>query len=228
MRVIKLSQQQDREAWLDLRRGKVTGSKAKAVKPLSRGADRTPQGFWTLLAEKVCIKQDGEPDMDRGSRLENDALQILADTIKQDIDLDPGMWVSDLEEDMAVSPDGAEKADIPTWAAEAKCLSSANHLKYIIKDMAARKADNYRPINSIPSESKCAFKEQVIQYFVTNEKLEKLYFVLHDDRVALDKYVTYIIEIKREGILDEIEAQRESQVNLLKEVKALIQELAKE
>src|SRR5690606_2297208 len=225
MQVIKLSQREDREAWLDAGRGLVTGSKAKSIKPLSRGADRTPAGFWELLAEKVSIAPDGEKDIDRGQRLEKQALEHFAKEYKLDIDLDVGIWVSDESKEIAVSPDSAEKSDKPKWAAEAKCLSTKNHLKYIFKDKWARQEESYKSIESIPNESKTAFREQVIQYFVVNENLKTLYFVLYDDRVAFDKYIMHVIEIKRNEIEDEIKEQKEIQLNALAEINQLVKEI---
>jgi len=225
MQVIKLSQEHDREAWLQMRRGKITGSKAKAIRPLSRGADRIPQGFWDLLAEKLAVGADGEKDIDRGQRLENEALELTAKKLKLNLNLDPGMWVSDDNEDLAVSPDAAENTDSPTYAAEAKCLSSANHLKFVIKDQRVQQGELYRPIDSIPDGASAAYREQVIQYFVVNENLKKLYFVLYDDRIALDKYMLHVITIDRKDIEDEIEDQKQMQLETLAEVNKLIAEL---
>lgn len=182
-------------------------------------------GFWTLLAEKVAIQADGEPDMDRGQRLENVALNRLAQEYGLDIDLDPGVWLSDDNEDIAISPDAAEKSDKPTWAAEAKCLSTANHLKYIIKDKRARETDSYKPIDQVPNDSKAAFREQVVQYFTVNADLQKLYFALYDDRIGIDNLVFHVIEINRADIQDEIEKQRTEQLSILAEIDALIKEI---
>jgi hypothetical protein len=182
-------------------------------------------GFWTLLAEKIAITPDGEPDLDRGHRLEPEALKILAQGLGEDIDLDPGMWVSDDTDDIAISPDGAQIAYEPEWAAEAKCLNSANHLRYVIKDRQARRKEFYKPINSIPNEKSCAFREQVVQYFVVNEKLQTLYFVLFDDRIAINTLTHHIITIKRSDIADEIAKQRQQQLDVLAEIEQLIKEL---
>lgn len=225
MKVIKLSQTYDREAWLQMRIGKITGSKSKQLKPLSRGADRTPQGFWYLLAEKLAVAPDGEKDIDRGQRLENEALAATAVRLGIVLDLDPGMWVSDENEDIAISPDAAEDSVTPTFAAEVKCLSSANHLKHVIKDLRARGKDDYRPIDQIPDDSKSAYREQVVQYFVVNEKLQRLYFVLYDDRIALDKYMHHVIVIERSQIEDEIAEQKRTQLETLAEISNLIEEL---
>lgn len=224
MKIIKLSQTDDREAWLQMRLGKITGSKSKQVKPLSRGSDRTPQGFWQILAEKLAVAPDGERDIDRGQRLEREALRILAERESLNIDSDPGMWVSDDHPDLAVSPDGAERSNTPTWAVEAKCLSSANHLKYVIKDLRAR-GDEYSPIHHVPDDAKNAYREQVVQYFVVNESLQRLYFVLYDDRIALDKYVHHTIVIERGQIEAEIATQKDTQLAVLQEISTLIGEL---
>lgn len=225
MKIVKLSQTEDREAWLQMRIGKITGSKSKQLKPLSRGTDRTPQGFWQLLAEKLAVAPDGEKDMDRGQRLEKDALEILAAKENLDINLDPGMWVSDDSDDLAVSPDGSENTDTPTWAAEVKCLSSANHLKHVIKDSRARAKEEYSPIHHVPDDAKSAYREQVVQYFVVNEKLQRLYFVLYDDRIALDKYMHHVIVIERSQIEAEIAEQKRTQLETLAEINNLIEEL---
>lgn len=226
MQIVKLSQSEDTQAWMELRRAKIGGSTTKSVKPLSRGTDRTPAGFWELLAENLAIAKDGEPERDRGHRLENEALKNTAKVYKLDLDLDPGYWISDLNPDIAVSPDGAEAGDKPTFAAEAKCLDTKNHLKFIVKDRIAKKTNKeYRAFDSLELDSKINFKAQVIQYFVVNPDLETLYFCLHDDRIVLEHLVNYCIVIKRETIETEIIAQAEYEVDILKEVKTLIKEL---
>lgn len=225
MKIIRLSQSEDREAWLEGRRGVITGSKSKGVKPLTRGKDRTPQGFWELLAEKVAIAPDGEKDIDRGTRLENEALELFGREYKLDIDLDPGFWVSDESDEIGYSPDGAEKSDNPTWSVEAKCLSTKNHLKFMFKDREAKKTDDYKAIDLIPNDAKNAFREQVIQSFVVNEKQQKQYFILYDDRIAFEKYMLHVIVVERKDIKDEIQAQKEIQLNVLKEVNDLIKEM---
>lgn len=179
-----------------------------------------------MLAEKIAIQADGEPDMDRGQRLENEALQRLADEKGLTIDLDPGVWLSDDDEDIAISPDGCEKSETPLWAAEAKCLGSANHLKYVIKDRRARKEEDYNPIDSIPNEAGGCYREQVIQYFVVNENLNSLYFVLYDDRIGIDSLVFHVIEVKREDISELVEEQKQMELETLKEINQLIAELA--
>jgi hypothetical protein len=225
MKKINLSQTEDREAWLQQRLGRITGSKSKGIKPLSRGKDRTPVGFWELLAEKIAIQPDGEKDIDRGQRLENEALEILAEKYKLKLNLDPGFWVSDEADDIAYSPDGAEDSDKPTWCAEAKCLSTKNHLRFLFRDKQARGQEDYKAIGQIPNDSKNAFREQIVQAFVVNENLKIMYFVLYDDRVAFDKYTFHVIEINRYDIEEEIQSQKEAQLQTLAEINEYIKEI---
>lgn len=197
MQVVNVSQQSDREAWLDLRRGVVTGTKAKTVAPPKRST-APPQGIYELLAEKVAIAKDGEPERDRGLRLEDEALILTQDKLNLDLNLDVGMWLSD-DGKLGVSPDGAENVGKPTYAAEAKCLDSKNHLQAIINDWEARQEDSYNPLNSLKI-STSDYAPQAIQYFVINPDLETLYFTLYDDRIALENVMHYVITIHREHV----------------------------
>jgi|SRR5215217_3337758 len=225
MQIIHLSQQADREAWLEARRTLITGSKAKGVKRLSRGADRTPAGFWELVSEHLSIAKDGEPERDRGQRLENQALAATAKEYGIVFNIDPGMWISDEDTSIAVSPDGAEPGNKPTYAGEVKCLDSKNHIKAIVMDMRAKKKDDYNPFDSLKIDAKMDFQDQVLQYFVVNELLEKLYFTLHDDRMAFDNLVNYVIVINRSDVQDLIDKKITEEKSILEEVRALVKEL---
>lgn len=153
---------------------------------------------------------------------------MLADKLKLKVNTSPGMWLSDENEGIAITPDGAEDAEVITWAAEAKALDSALHLKYVITDRRAQLKEDYKPIDYVPNEYSHCYREQCIQYFVVNESLKTLYFVLLDDRIALDDLVMHYITIKREDVADEIEAQKTIELEALAEVDKLIAELAGE
>lgn len=197
MKIVNVSQSNDREAWLELRRGVATGTKAGKVAPPKRG-NGTPQGVFELLAEKVAIAKDGEPERDRGLRLEQEALMMTNTKLNLDLNLDPGMWLSD-DGKLGVSPDAAENSKKPTYASEAKCLDSKNHLQAIINDYEAKQQDDYNPLNSLKI-STTDYSPQVIQYFVINPDLLTLYFTLYDDRIALDNVVHYVIVVEREHV----------------------------
>lgn len=221
MKIIKMSQTGDREAWLDFRRGKITGTKSKGIRPLTKGKDRVAQGFWKLLAERISIAPDGEKALDRGHRCENEALERTNQKYKLNLDLDPGVWVSDLDEHIILSPDAAEKGDKPTYAAEAKCFDSDNHIKYVVLDRRASKLENYNPFNSVPKD----YQDQVLDYFVVNEHLKTVYFTLDDDRIVIPELAHHVIIINREDVEGEVEQLKDIQLTVIKEVDELIDEL---
>lgn len=204
MKIVKISQSGDRESWLELRKGVITSTKAKTVKPLSRGKS-LPAGIYELLAEQVALSKDGEKEMDRGLRLENEALLLTQDKYKLDFELDAGMWFSD-DMKLAVSPDASEVGDKPTYAGEAKCLDTKNHLQAILTDYQNKQLPNYNPIDGLKIGTS-DYTQQVIQYFVINPDLETLYFTLYDDRVALDNVMHYVIIIKREHVAEFTDSQ---------------------
>ena len=220
MRIIET--QQRSEEWIEARRGIITGTKAKTVAPPKRG-NVTPQGIYELLAEQVAIAKDGEPERDRGLRLENEALLKTQEKYKLDLDLDPGMWLSD-DGKLGVSPDGAEVGDKPTYAVEAKCLDSKNHLQGILNDVANKKLPGYNPIGSLKIATS-DFSAQIIQYFVVNPDLKIVYFTLYDDRIALDNIVHYVIEVKRDDIAEYIEGQEAYERDALNRVAEMIKTL---
>ena len=228
MRIIKISQSKDREAWLEFRRAKIMGSNSKSVLPLTRGVDRTPAGFWSLLAEKISVARDGEKEMERGHRLENEGLAKTAEKYGIKFDLDPGVWISDEHGDLGISPDAAEPGDTPTYAGENKSLDSAKHIKFIYKDMQARKLENYNPINSIPNEVGAYYKDQVIEYFLVNEHLKTLYFTLYDDRIAYEHLEHYVIVVNRSDVDELVEKNREAHLDTLENVEKIIKQLTGE
>jgi len=222
MKIIQVSQTNDRESWLELRRGVVTGTKAKVVAPPKRG-NGTPAGIYELVAEQIAIAKDGEPERDRGLRLENEALLLTQDKYSLDLDLDPGMWFTD-DMKLAVSPDASQVGNQPTYAAEAKCLDTKNHVLAIFQDYTAKQQRDYNPINSLKIGTS-DFTPQVIQYFVVNPDLRTVYFTLYDDRVALDNIMHYVIQINREHVEEYLEYQETYERDALKQVKSIIKVL---
>lgn len=222
MQIIRVSQSTDRSAWLDLRRGVITGTKAKTVAPPKRGGG-IPQGIFELLAEKVAIEKDGEPERDRGLRLENEALLLTGTKYELNLDIDPGMWLSD-DGKLAVSPDACEISDKPSYAAEAKCLDSKNHLQGVLNDWIAKQGKDYNPLKSLKIGTS-DFTAQVIQYFVINPDLQTVYFTLYDDRVVLDNVMHYVIEIKREHVAEFTDGQEAYERDAVEKVEEMIRVL---
>ena len=228
MRILEVEQNTD--LWLQTRMGKITGSKAKGIRPTARDKFKKYMEWFAILAEKVAEAPDGEPAMERGHRLEPQAIEAAAARYGLNFDPKSVMWVSDIDDDIAVSPDGQElvtDGGLPTYAAEVKCLSSAKHLKYILQDIKARGEDDYNPIYSVPNEDKDYYRDQAVQYFVVNKSLETLYFILHDDRQAMEHLVTYVIPIKRSDVEELVKEQENAEMDALVEMNAVVAFLAK-
>ena len=198
---------QNTQEWLDFKWGKISGSSAKTARPLSRGADRTPAGVWNVLAGMIALPPDGEKAMDRGHRIEDEALEYYEKAHNVKINKDTGVWVSDENERMMFSPDGDDGKDEPEQSYEVKALGSEKHLKIIFKDLYAQEMDgkDYNPIESIPNEAGAYYRDQAIDAFVINDKLKRHTVIFYDDRVAREELVMHTIDITREQIQDEID-----------------------
>jgi hypothetical protein len=224
--------EQNSEAWFEFRRGKIGGSKAQGIKPLSRGANKGrvdgTAGFWKLLAERVSVAKDGEPDMDRGHRLEAIGLQRTNDKFglhliwktEKNPDL-PGLWVSDETEDMYISPDAAEDRDVPTYAAEVKAFDTPKHLQIMYEDMQAKKSEGYNPLNSLPADN----QDQAVDYFVINPGCNVLYWTMINDMVALENLEHYVIVIGRSHVEDRVEALKQIQRDVLDDLNAKLKSI---
>lgn len=147
-----------------MRRGKITGSRLKEVYS-KRDPEKKRIGFYELIAERLGLPpDDGETAMERGSRLECDAIDRFTKETGKEVDKSLVLWAREDNESIAVSPDGVISE---TEAVEAKCLSSARHIEaYLTK--------------RIPEE----YEMQAVQYFIVNDKLETLHFIFFDPRFA--------------------------------------------
>ncbi len=190
--------QQRTDDWHMLRKGVITGTGLKKVLGTKLVKDKY---FYELLAEKLTIGiPDGESAMDRGTRLEEVAVQKFTEQTGKEVDL-IGFVTMDGNDSIGSSPDGLikNKKGIYTEAVECKCLSSANHLKTFIEQ-------------KIPEE----YYEQGVQYFIVNPKLEKLHYCFYDDRLELAQF--FIIEMTKKQVALDIEEYKEAQINFLKQI----------
>lgn len=210
--------------------------------------------FWQFLADMIAEQPDGEPPMERGHRLENTNIMMACEKldISPDVvEFDTGMWVSDVDDRIAVSPDAHAKpqTDInglkynPTFAFEAKSLGTKYHLQTVVpfrvfqmlKD--SETSDEQREelcslaLKLFPEilESRREFdfipeqyQAQVLQYFVVNPDLKTVYFTMYDDRVY-SSLRHEVFEVDRLSVASEIEAQETKELQTL----TLIDELQK-
>lgn len=192
---------EDREEWLLARRGKITGSRLKDI-IVKRGT--TPKiGFYELIAERLGVAADDESPMDRGTRLEEEAIARFVEETKKKVDTSLVIWERDDNESIAISPDGFMGVK---EAVEVKCLSSARHIEAWLT-------------KKVPSE----YEEQKIQYFIVNDKLKTLYWIFYDPRILAKDF--FYFEIKRENVQEKIDEYLEYQRRTIEQVNEIVNQL---
>jgi len=191
----------DREAWLFGRRGKIMGSKLKDI-VVKRGTGKKI-GYYELIAERLGIPADTEDAMQRGTRLEPEAMEMFKKETHKAVDTSLVIWTREDNESIGISPDGFIGE---TEAVECKCLSSARHIEaWLTKE--------------IPDE----YEFQKLQYFIVNDKLETLYFAFYDPRLLAKPF--FIIEVKREDVQKDVDTYLEYQRVTLAEIDTIVNQL---
>lgn len=210
----------DSPEWLEARQTLITGTRVKGVKPLARkGRTGTqPLGLWRLVSEYVSYGVEEESPMVRGTHLEaENAEKTIKKYDLQNPIYDIGMIWKDESELLGYSPDACENTKEPLWAIECKSLNTAEHLYLIMADKFAKgelpdefeelfppRPGMYRGIDSVAEEH----RHQVRQAFVVNPNLELVYYSLYDPRIVLDNLQHYVVEVKRNEFLDDINEQK--------------------
>lgn len=203
MKIININQESPQ--WLDVRKGKITGSKLKHI--VTKRGSKRKIGFYELIAERLAIEEEKEDAMERGHRLEKDAREAFSALTGHVID-EVGFCISDENPNIAVSPDGMiKKGKKYVHGVEIKCLSASRHLQAYFEQ-------------EIPEE----YVEQYIQYFIVNPDLKSLFFIFYDPRITAKPI--HWIEVQRKDIEKEIEFYKQYQINTLAEVDKLLEELA--
>lgn len=190
------------EEWLAARVGKITGSRLKDIL-IKRGTEHK-KGFYELIAERLAIPRDDERPMDRGHRLEEESILRFEKETGKVVDKSLVIWMRDDNSNIAISPDGSLEND--TEVVESKSLSSASHIEAYIK-------------KEIPSE----YEEQVIQYFIVNDKLTTLYFLFYDPSLMVKEF--FYITVTRSEVQQRVDTYLEFQRKTLEEVERLVAEL---
>lgn len=210
--------------------------------------------FWQFLADMIAEQPDGEPPMERGHRLENTNIMMACEKLDiptEIVEFDAGMWVSDVDDRIAVSPDAYTKPQIdinglvynPEIAFEAKSLGTKYHLQTVIPFRVfqmlndSETSDDQRAelyslaLKLFPEvlEPRREFdfipeqyQAQVLQYFVVNPDLQTVFFTMFDDRVY-GSLQHEVFAVERLSVTNEIEAQETKELQTLH----LIDELQK-
>jgi len=192
---------ENEKEWLSAREGKITGTKLKDITPKQRGSGYRA-GFYKLIAEKIAVPPTTELAIDRGKRIEEEAIESFSKETGLKVDTSLVLWQREDNTDIAISPDGfiGEKE-----AVEVKCLNSENHIQTYLE-------------GEIPSDYIC----QVYHYFIVNDSLEKLYFVMYDPRVTID---LFYFTVERKQIESEIKEHRGYIDEALKKLEEIEREL---
>lgn len=228
-----------------------TEEKAEEYREKARQAKRDNErlkvnlDFWQFLADMIAEQPDGEPPMERGHRLENTNIMMACEKfdISPDVvEFDTGMWVSDVDDRIAVSPDAHAKPRIfnglehnPTFAFEAKSLGTKYHLQTVVPFRVYQMLNYSETPNSQRNELQSLalklfpeiletrrefdfipeqYQSQVLQYFVVNTDLHTVYFTMLDDRVY-GSLQHEVFAVERQSVASEIEAQETKELQTL-------------
>jgi len=193
---------EEKESWLAARRGKITGTRLKDI--ITKRGTGKKKGYYELIAERIAVEADEENPMERGLRLEEEAVMKFKEATGKTVDTSLVIWQREDCESIAISPDGFIGE---TEAVEIKCLSSASHIEaWLTKE--------------VPSE----YIDQVMQYFCVNDKLETVYSVFYDPRIPAKDY--FVIETKREDVMEKVEAYLQYQKDTIAEINQIVCELS--
>lgn len=197
---------QGTEEWHHLRKGKVTGTTLKSIMGTPKARQ---EAIYEILAERLTVGTDSEYEnaMDRGTRLEPEAIaEFELQTGKQVYSI--GMCSDEDEPNIAQSPDGYILNTDDTEAVEIKCMGGKNHVKMWLT-------------NKVPDE----YEWQVVQYFITNQKLKTVWFVGYNPDIPAK--TLHIIQVTRESVEKEILKGKEEQKKFLQEVDELLKGIIK-
>ena len=175
--------------------------------------------FYEIVADRVARpitpndyldRLEGQPFsmMARGHILEPEAIAAFEAKTGKKVDSDSVVWVSDYDENAYVSPDGCitDKDGKVREACEVKCLSSAEVVKVY--------ADQQYPKE---------YEPQVLKYFMVNDDLEVLHFIVYTDMIP--GLELQIFDIKRSDIEDRLTEAKAFEKEILKRVNKLSQQI---
>ena len=186
---------------MNWRLGKATGSEIKDLVTLK--GDGVKAGVYRKAAESLIgsaalmeEEMTSEQIMQRGHDLEPDAIRRFEKETGKKVKRGLVGWEREDDSRMAVSPDGVIGK---TQAVEVKCFLSPKHTEALFT-------------RNIPKNT-AGYEEQMIQYFVVNDKLKTLYYVFYhpDFPTPLDFfYLTFTRKELKKEIEKVAKAEREA------------------
>lgn len=196
--------QQGTEAWHQIRKGKITGTTLKAIMGTPKARQ---EAKYEIIAERLTIgvDMDYENPMDRGHRLESEALAAFEFETGKKIET-TGYIEQDDNSLIGYSPDALVMNTNDEEDVEVKCPLGKNYVKMWLT-------------NEVPEE----YYWQMVQGFAVNPVLKKRWFVGYNPDISL--HPLHIIEVKRDDVENDIETAIEKQNIFLLEVESELEKI---
>ena len=206
--IIRRDIEQRTNEWLEVKRGKVSGTGVKPifspkqlVKPLKKGELRDLGPWRTYIYDLIAQDEHKHPLIYKEDTYLSAAVQwgkemepFAQKAFEKKYNMYPEEigWLESTDKNfngkLGCSPDGfIDKRN----QIEIKCLNTANHIKCIVED-------------TYPKE----YHPQVINYFVVNGRLQNLYFIMYDPRVKSEENRLFVKIIRRKDIQSDINDAR--------------------
>ena len=206
------------QQWLEWRKGKIGSSKLKDI--VTERGNGVKVGIYELIADKLALTEDVDDYRARGHNLEVEAIQAFGQLTELELVQSKQTWVSDIDDEIMVSPDAYVPGKTIELAVEVKCLQAKNHLEACIDYRATVKAGEIVYSSKVPND----YRHQVIQYFIVNEALERLNLIFFNPLVK--SLPLHVITVERAEVEGEIEYYRAYEQTTLANVRMIVGELA--
>ncbi len=182
MKIHKMAQKSPE--WHQKRKGVITGTSLKAL--MSSRKDTREDAIYELIAERltVGVPEEYENAMDRGNRLEPEALAMFEFETGKVLET-VGFAESARSRFIGYSPDSIVAGTDWSEDVEAKCPQGKNYVKMWLTN---RWTDEY--------------EWQLVHGFVVNPLLMKRYFILYNPDIPVHPF--HVIPVTREMLAEQI------------------------
>lgn len=194
--------------WFELKLGKVSGTTLKGILGTKVARDTA---FYKTIGELLKVPDENTPeyenDMDRGTRLESEAIAAYEFETGNSV-----YHTGFVEGDTPLSgqsPDGDTKATIGNVGVEVKCMGEGNHMKVVVT-------------NKVPKE----YMPQVLKYFMVDPTRVAVDFVAYNPEIP--RFPLHIIRLYKVDLLKEIADAQEKENKFVAEVLEAMEDLIKE
>lgn len=212
MKIINVKQKSDE--WLHVKKGKISGTQAKGLMGTPASEITT---IYDLLGERLKVGVDNgeyESPIDRGNRLEPEARMLYEDMTGNSVK-EIGFAEHESYANIGNSPDGFVGED---GAIEIKCPEHTNYMRYWLNIEKGEDGLYAATVNAIIPKD---YVWQVAQYFLVNEKIQWLDFIVYNPDIAM--YAMHIIHVTRQQMQENIDILLPKEIILLKSVENILE-----